>query len=108
MRILVVDEDRHVARALERVLQRAGAEVVVLCNLLEMAALVDSQPFDVLIGEELAVMVLKELAPSTRRGLLTGDLHEWTAEQLEALGVEFVVEKPWDSERLLRDLKLVV
>ena len=85
----------------------AGAEVVVLSDVWEMVAVVDSQTFEVLIGEDLAVMLLKELAPNTRRGLLTGDPHEWTAAQLKVLGVEFVVEKPWNSEQLLRDLNLV-
>ena len=107
MRVLVIDEERAVGQALARVLKGAGAQTVVLTNLWEFAALLDSQSFEVVIGEDLAIMLVKELAPASRRFLLTDSREEWTEAQLVALGVELVVEKPWDNDQLLRALGLV-
>lgn len=106
MRVLVIDEERLVALALARVLTDAGAEVVALTDVWEFAALLDSQRFDVVIGEDLAVMLAKDLAPASRRFLLTASPEEWTQTQLSALGVEWVVKKPWSADQLLRALAL--
>ncbi len=108
MRVLVIDEERAVSEALAAVLEGRGAKVVVLTNLWEFAALLDSQPFELIIGEELAIMLAKELAPASRRVLLTSSSAEWTDDQLAQLGVEQLVEKPWDEDQLLRALGLAV
>lgn len=107
MRILVVDADGEEARSLAAVLDEAGAQTVCLSDAWELAPLLDSQHFDVVIGDDLSLLLAKELTPTSRRCLLTATRWAWTEAQIDALEVEHVFDKPWDAGRLLRELKLI-
>ena len=107
MRILVIDADGEEARSLASVLEDAGAETLCLSDAWQLVPLLDSQHFDVVIGDDLSLLLAKELAPTSKRCLSTGTRWEWTEAQIEALEVEHVFDKPWDVGRLLRDLKLI-
>lgn len=107
MRILVIDSDRDLARSLGALLEEAGAEAVCLTDAWELVPLLDTQHFDMVIGDDLTLLLAKELAPSSSRALLTTNRWEWTDTQIEALEVEHVFEKPLDPGRLLRELGLI-
>lgn len=107
MRILVIDADRDLARSLGTLLEEAGAEAVCLSDAWELAPLLDSRHFDVIIGDDLSLLLARELTPSSRRCLLTRDRSEWSEAQLEELEVDHVFDKPWDGSRLLRELRLM-
>ncbi len=108
MRIVVIDEEGAVVDELAVLLAAPGAEVVRLTDLWELVALLDSHHFDCLIGDDLAVMLVKELAPATRRALITNSRAAWTRHQLEVLGVELIVEKPLDRPTIQRELKAFI
>jgi DNA-binding response OmpR family regulator len=107
MLVLVIETDRDLARTLGTLLEEAGAEVVCLSDAWELVPLIDSRHFDVIIGDDLSLLIAKEITPSSQRCLLTSDRSEWTESQLEVLDVEHVFEKPWDGSRLLRELRLM-
>ena len=107
MLVLVIDGDRDLARSLGTLLEEAGAETVCLSDAWELAPLLDARHFDVIIGDDLSLLLAKELTPSSRRCLLTSERGEWTEAQLEALEVDHVFDKPWDGSRLLRELRLM-
>jgi hypothetical protein len=107
MRILVIDSNRDLARALVTLLEEAGAEASCLSAAWELVPLLDSQHFDLIIGDDLSLLLARELAPSTRRGLLAENRWEWSDAQLEVLEVAHVFDKQWEGTRLLRELKLI-
>lgn len=105
MRVLVIDEDQATVDALAAALKSWSVEVVALTDLWELIALLDSHHFDWVIGDDVAIMLFKGLSPATRRCLLTASAAEWTSHQLEVLGIEVTIEKPWERAALLRELK---
>ncbi|MDP2275911.1 MAG: response regulator [Archangium sp.] len=107
MRILVIDAEGEEARSLATLLEEAGAETCCLSDGWELVSLLDSQHFDVVIGDDLSMIIAKELAPTSLRCMSTSARWEWTEAQIEALEVEHVFDKPWDAGRLLRKLKLI-
>lgn len=107
MLVLVIEADRDLARTLGNLLEEAGAEVVCLSDAWQLVSLLDSHHFEVIIGDDLSLLLAKELAPSSMRCLLTSERGEWTEAQLEHLDVAHVFEKPWDGSRLLRELRLM-
>jgi DNA-binding NtrC family response regulator len=109
-RVLVVDDERLVARALERWLRRHGVEVSVLC---ESASF--SQEFarvrptavvsDYLMPGADGVSLLRQCrqtAPEVKRCLLSGSLAMLTEEQRESISPCLFLAKPWNDEALER------
>lgn len=113
-RILLVEDEEGVARALERWLVRQGAEVRVLLDPLQVGEVVRSfQPTlvisDLHMPTRSGIEVLTEvktLAPATHRALLSGSLHSVSADDLVALQPVTLINKPWNVETLARDLGL--
>lgn len=114
-RVLVVEDEWLIARALERFLARQGAEVKVITDSLQFeTAFISMQPTivisDFLMPEMDGITVLtiaKRLLPATRRCLLSGSLSLVTpAQRLEVEPCVFL-EKPCDRWTLVRELGLV-
>jgi DNA-binding NtrC family response regulator len=113
-RILVVEDEEAVARALERWLKRRKAEVRVILDPHAVAqALREFQPTHVICdlhmpmrsGLEVLAEV-KKLAPDATRALLSGSLQNVSASDLLELQPVRLVAKPWDVTTLARDLGL--
>ncbi len=114
LRVLLVEDDEKVARALDRWLRRQGAEVRVVGDPLELeTALASFAPTHVVsdlkmphrTGVEVLTLV-KQLAPRARRAMLSGSLESLTAAGLAAIAPCRLVAKPWREETLAVELGL--
>ncbi len=113
-RVLVVDDDAFVARALERVLRRAGADVKVeLDGRQAVRVAVAFRPTWVVSdlsmphcsGVEVLLAVKRELPP-TRRALISGDLSRLAPKDREAISPCVLLRKPLSDAELLTALEL--
>ncbi|MBL8909816.1 MAG: response regulator [Archangium sp.] len=113
-RILLVEDEEAVARALERWLKRRKVEVRVLLDPTEVgAALADFAPTIVVTdlhmparsGLEVLAEV-KDKAPNAIRALLSGSLQSLPAKDLLDLQPLRLIAKPWNTATLARDLGL--
>ncbi|MEJ7810789.1 MAG: response regulator [Gemmatimonadaceae bacterium] len=117
MRILVVDDEPTICRALEIVLGRAGFEVVIAQSGEAAISAVRAEPFDCLIVDlrltDLRGDVVFELAaaeqPHLRRQSLfiTGDASARAMELIEACGVSSIT-KPFDLADLIAQVTRLV
>lgn len=115
---MVVEDEVAVARSLERILRRCGAEVVVLHDPIDAAhveqvmrteapSLVMS---DFLLQSSLdgveVLGVAKRALPQARRCLLSGSLFLVEKERRVEVEPCVFLEKPWDSGSLCQQLGL--
>jgi DNA-binding NtrC family response regulator len=113
-RILVVEDEEPVARALERWLRRQGCEVRVLLDVQLLAEVLrEFNPTMVVsdlhmpLQSGLEVLAeVKRLAPAAGRALLSGSLRSVSIAELQSIQPVRLVAKPWNNATLLRDLGL--
>ena len=113
VRILVVDDQPEVARTLRRLLERAGAEVVLLEDSSALEPALDA-PFDAVISDLMmpqvngvAVLVRVKLRqPAARRFLMTATPHLLSATDRATLGDVVLFDKPWNDAVVLAALGL--
>jgi DNA-binding NtrC family response regulator len=113
-RILIVEDEEPVARALERWLKRRNVETQVLLDPTGVPqALREFQPTivvsDMHMPERSGLEVLaevKQLAPTVTRALLSGSLQSISANDLLAIQPVRLISKPWNNATLARDLGL--
>lgn len=99
IRVLVLDDEPGVNRALARILARLGAHAVVGPRLAHVEAL-RGERFDVVVGDVMAMALCDELFPQARRCLLASWPSEWSEAELVALRVTVVLTKPWTTQAL--------
>jgi two-component system response regulator AtoC len=107
-RVLVVEDELPVARALERWLQRRGATVFLLADPTRFEEVFVRERPTVVICDYLmpgldGVQVLaaaRRLGPAVRRCLLSGSLFLVTADRRALIEPCLFVEKPWDGDVL--------
>lgn len=115
-RILIVDDEVHVAGALRRLLRREGFSIEVALSGEEAISKLATFEADVVIsdfkmpgmnGLELLGKVLR-LAPKTVRVLFSGHLDP-SAGSGEGEGIiSHFVSKPWDDARLVADVRALL
>jgi CheY-like chemotaxis protein len=114
VRILVVDDQPEVARVMRRLLERAGAEVVVLEDSTALEPALDA-PFDAVISDLMMPQVnglqvlarVKARQPAARRCLMTATPHRLSAADRATLGGDVLLfDKPWDDAVVLAALGL--
>ncbi len=106
MRILIVDDEPGVLRALERLFRRNGHEVRTSATAGDALAMLEQQTADVVISDFLmagmtGVEFLRQVAdraPNARRVLLSGYADVDGQLQVDAL----FIRKPYDAKELLR------
>lgn len=115
----MVEDEVAVARSLERILRRAGAEVVVLHDPVDAVHLAqvlrEASPSlvlsDFLLQSTLdgveVLKVAKQAVPNARRCLLSGSLFLVEMDRRDELEPCTFLEKPWDSGVLCQQLGLV-
>ena len=115
-RIVVVEDEEPVARALERFLRRHQASVKVLIDptpeALE-AVLVEFDPTHVIsdfympsrTGLDVLAQAMR-VAPGARRALFSGSLQSVPAARLLSLQPLVLLPKPWNNDTLAADLGL--
>lgn len=112
-RILLVEDEEAVARALERLLRRHG-EVRVLFDPQELTAVLHEFRPTVVISDlhmptrsGLDVLAeARQVVPEATRALLSGSLQTLPAKDLLALEPLRLIAKPWNTATLARDLGL--
>jgi DNA-binding NtrC family response regulator len=111
-RVLVVEDEVAVGRALARWLTREGAEVLVLNDSALVEGALRHQAPTIVICDFLmpgrdgveVLQLVKTLAPLARRCLLSGSLFLVTAQQRESVEPCLFVEKPWSAARFRQQL----
>lgn len=113
-RVLVVEDEEAVARALERWLRKQGVEVTVILSASFLEPTLTSFNPSVVVsdlnmpgadGIEILARV-KALRPQALRVLLSGSLESLDAARLEAVNPCRLVAKPWDETSLADQLGL--
>jgi DNA-binding response OmpR family regulator len=113
-RVLIVEDEDTVARALERSLKRHGAVVRVLLETTALeATLLEFQPTHVVTDlrmtprDGIAVLrVAKQLVPDAVRTVLSGSLESLTQQALDTVQPCRLVSKPWLESTLAHDIGL--
>lgn len=112
-RILLVEDEEAVARALERLLRRHG-EVRVLLDPQQLTPTLHEFKPTIVISDlhmptKSGLDVLaeaKQVMPGAVRALLSGSLQTLPAKDLLALEPLRLIAKPWNTATLARDLGL--
>lgn len=110
MKLLLVDDEPLILRALDRVLRRAGHELFFAASAHEALEILRRTPIDVVVadnrmpttsGAELLRRVQEELPGAVR--MLMSAVDDQECRRAEEDGVaELFIEKPWDPEALLQ------
>ena len=111
MKIYLVDDDRHLRVALEAVLRRAGHEVRVAENGLEIRNLLQDWPADLVICDMLmpgaegfeVLRAVRTVARDARFIMISGASGDFSdiLGQAPMLGADAILQKPFAPEELL-------
>lgn len=117
-RVLLVDDDESVLRAVSQLLDRLGYRVTECLNPLDALHLLERYParFDILITDlrmkEMTGTELAERATQVRPGLpvvlITGHAAELSSDELKRCGVSCLIHKPTTRENLARRIRDVM
>jgi len=112
-RVLVADDEDDVRRLMERLLQRAGYEVVAVANGAEAVAMATESPFDLVIldavmprmGGREAFEAIRSARPDVRVMFVSGYSAEELSDRFLADTEAPLLPKPFDVETLLRAVR---
>src|SRR3989338_714931 len=116
-KILIIDDDELVVKSLKNLLKRKGYEIDCANNAIEAVSLVAVKDFDLIIsdirmpGENgiIAVEKIKKIFNEKRHisgfMFISGYAEEDTPAHAIRLGVDKFLYKPFDNEKLLRDIQ---
>jgi DNA-binding NtrC family response regulator len=115
--VLVLDDEKSIVKALQRVLQLGGYRAVGVCSPHEALALMAAEPAHVVISDHRMPAMLgidfldriKSLYPNTVRVLLSGQADMGTlSEAINKRCVDRFISKPWDRQHLLDEVRQAV
>ena len=107
-RVLLVDDEDRILTALCRSLRREGYELVTAQTPREALKRLAEQSFDAVLtdhkmprmtGVELLAKVAR-LQPNAARLLITGWSQAVSDKEIEAIGIDAVLPKPWEDSEL--------
>ena len=108
MNLLIVDDDAGILSALRRSLRREGWNILLADSPREALRIVDSGPVDLvpsdhkmpgMTGTELLAEVARR-RPETVRLLITGWAEALNKQELQEIGIDALIPKPWDDAEL--------
>jgi DNA-binding NtrC family response regulator len=111
--LLIVDDEPRILSALRRSLRREPFEVVAVETSREALHHLETLPVDIILSDHkmpgmTGVQLLaaaSRLRPKAVRILITGWTEEIPPEDMEAIGVFAVLNKPWDDAALKETLR---
>jgi DNA-binding NtrC family response regulator len=111
--LLIVDDEPRILSALRRSLRREPFEVVAVETSREALHHLETLPVDIILSDHkmpgmTGVQLLaaaSQLRPNAPRILITGWTEEIPPEDMEAIGVFAVLNKPWDDAELKETLR---
>jgi CheY-like chemotaxis protein len=112
-RLLLVDDEERILTALRRSLRRDGYEITTAQTPREALERLEKETFDAVLsdykmpgmtGLELLAKVAR-LQPQAGKLLITGWAQALSQGELEAIGVDAVIPKPWEDSELKDALK---
>lgn len=112
--ILLLDDDRLVARSLARLLRSESYDVTLcpdpqtalkFCDKMAFQLIITDQRMPVMNGTDFAQLV-RSKQPDARVVLITGyGDREKVDEAMASDAIQLLVSKPWDNERFLKQLR---
>ena len=114
--ILIDDDSEEVRNILSRVLQNGGYEIATAGTGGQALALTASRRFDVLVvdlglpdiaGEDL-ILSLRKAGNRSRIAVLSGRANSLDEDSYRKLGVDKILPKPIDIERILHEVRELV
>jgi response regulator RpfG family c-di-GMP phosphodiesterase len=111
--LLIVDDEPRVLSALRRVLRKEGWDIHTAGSPQEALKLLDEYDVDAVLSDHKmpgmsGLQVLAEVArrrPGAARLLVSGWPEAVARSELDALGVQALIPKPWDDEDLKAELR---
>ena len=108
MNLLIVDDDAGILSALRRSLRREGWNILLADSPREALRIVDSGPVDLVLSDHkmpgmTGTELLAEVArrrPGTVRLLITGWAEALNKQELQEIGIDALIPKPWDDAEL--------
>ena len=106
--VLVVDDEEQILASLKRSLRREGYRLLIARGPQQALRQLRDEPVDLIVsdhrmpgmsGLELLSRAA-QLRPKASRMLITGWAEAVSDEQIEALGIEAVIPKPWEDAEL--------
>ncbi len=111
--VLIVDDETHILAAMRRTLRREGYEILTAGTPDEALARVQERVVDLVLCDEMMPEMrgvelltrIGEQQPNAARLLMTGWTDAVANRELEALGIQGPLSKPWDDAALKESLR---
>lgn len=106
--LLIVDDEVRILTALRRTLRREGYEILTAETTGRALELLAEHPVDLVLSDQKmpgmsGVELLaeaKRMRPAAARILITGWTEAVPKNQMESLGIQALIPKPWDDREL--------
>ena len=107
-KLLIVDDDPRILSALRRALRRDPYEIFTAETTDEAVRVLETEPIDIVLSDHMmpgttGVQLLEKAAalrPSAVRLLITGWGESVDPTAIERLGIQAVIDKPWEDTAL--------
>jgi response regulator RpfG family c-di-GMP phosphodiesterase len=107
-KLLIVDDDPRILSALRRALRREPYEIFTAESTSEALRVLEAEPIDLVLSDHMmpgttGVQLLEQVAalrPEAARLLITGWGESVDPSAIERLGIQAVIDKPWEDSAL--------
>ncbi len=111
--LLIVDDEVRILAALRRSLRKEGYEILSAETPMQAIEILEKRRVDLVLSDEKMPRMngvdfleeAKRLCPYAARMMITGWSKAVSQEQLDALGIDALIPKPWDDRRLKESIR---